>query len=186
MYNIPVVIFAGGKSSRMGQDKALLPFENFKSMSEFQYHKLSQLFNKVYLSSKTDKFDFECKVIQDNYEESSPLVGLLSSFEELQADEIFVLSVDAPLVDEKVIKKIMEENKPSSDATIAKSPSGLQPLCGIYKRSILPLAKQQLLEHNHRLGHLLDRAETTLVAFDDDKPFTNLNTPQEYKALLLS
>ena len=77
------VIFAGGKSSRMGEDKALLPFANYPTLTEFQQDKLSTLFDEVYISAKENKFDFDCKVIQDNDKENSPLVGLISVFESL-------------------------------------------------------------------------------------------------------
>ena len=60
------VIFAGGKSSRMGEDKALLPFSNYPTLTEFQHDKLSTLFDDVYISAKQNNFDFECRVIQDN------------------------------------------------------------------------------------------------------------------------
>ncbi len=186
MHNIPAVIFAGGKSSRMGSDKALLPFRNFSTLSAFQHHKLSLLFSDVYLSSKTNKFDFTCNVITDNYEESSPLVGIISLFETLDVDEIFVLSVDAPLVDKEVIEKLFlacEES--TSDAIIAKSPNGIQPLCGIYRRSILPLATRQLTLDNHRLTDLLNAAKLTSVVFNTDVPFTNLNTQAQYQKLFL-
>ena len=52
------VILAGGKSSRMQQDKALLPFGEVNSLAEFQYRRLSKIFSKVYISSKYNKFDF--------------------------------------------------------------------------------------------------------------------------------
>jgi len=186
MYDIPAVIFAGGKSARMGRDKALLPFEEFKSLSEFQHHKLSLLFKEVYLSSKKDKFDFPCEVITDSYEESSPLVGIISVFDKLDNDEAFVLSVDAPLVDQEVIEKLIEVSSDvQADAIIAQSPDGLQPLCGIYRRSILPLAKKQLEENTHKLKDLLQRARLKKVHFESRKPFTNVNTPEEYQNLLL-
>ncbi len=92
------VIFAGGKSSRMGEDKALLPFANYPTLAEFQQAKLSTLFDHVYISAKANKFDFECKVIQDIYTDNSPLVGLISVFETIKAEEVFILSVDAPFV----------------------------------------------------------------------------------------
>lgn len=187
MHNIPAVIFAGGKSSRMGSDKALLPFEDFTTLSEFQHHKLSALFSDVYLSSKTDKFDFPCDVITDLYEESSPLVGIISIFETLNVDEVFILSVDAPLVDEKVIDKIfLARSEENSDTVIARSPDGLQPLCGIYRRSILPLAKKHLALDNHRLTDLLNTAKSKAVIFHSNKPFTNLNTQEEYQKLFIS
>ncbi len=185
-YTMPAVIFAGGKSSRMGRDKALLPFAGFDTLSEFQHNRLNVLFDKVYISSKEDKFDFETTVITDLYEESSPLVGIISLFETLDTDALFILSVDAPFVDEEVITVLLKYTNKKVDAIIAQSPSGVQPLCGIYKRSILPLAQKQLKEGKHRLNSLLEQADTQFIRFDDDSPFTNLNHPHEYESALES
>ena len=66
-YKMPAVLFAGGRSSRMGQDKALLPFAGFKTLSEYQYRRLSEIFEKVYISSKEDKFDFQADILFDTY-----------------------------------------------------------------------------------------------------------------------
>ncbi len=178
------VIFAGGKSSRMGEDKALLPFANYPTLTQFQQDKLNTLFDKVYISAKENKFDFDCMVIQDNYTENSPLVGLISVFETLKAEEVFILSVDAPFVNKETIEKLLEHHESSFDVIVAQSPSGVQPLCGLYKRSILPLAYMQLKKGNHRLGDLLRLANTLFVKFDEDAPFTNLNRPEEYQKAL--
>jgi len=186
MDNIPAIIFAGGRSSRMGEDKALLPFEGYKTLSEFQYKKLQKCFHTVYLSSKEKKFDFECDVIVDTYTESSPLVALVSIFETLDVESIFVLSVDAPLVDAQVITKLFQAYDKSYDAIIAQSPNGLQPLCGIYHRSILTLAENAIENNMHRLTKLLDLANTCTVSFEEESLFTNLNYKHEYEKLLLS
>lgn len=180
----PAVIIAGGKSSRMGKDKALLPFATYPTLSEFQYHKLSNLFQKVYISAKEHKFDFDCRVIEDIYKENSPLVGIISVFETLDAEEVFILSVDAPFVDKETIEKILDHNESTLDAIVAQSPSGIQPLCGLYKRSILSLAYTQFKKENHRLSDLLDLANTLYVQFSEDKPFINLNRPEEYQEAL--
>jgi len=185
MYDIPAIIFAGGKSSRMGEDKALLPFENFKTLSEFQYKKLQKYFNTVYLSSKEKKFDFECDIILDTHAESSPLVALVSIFETLSVESVFILSVDAPLVDAKVISKLFQAYDKSYDAIIAQSPNGLQPLCGIYNRSILALAEDAIGKNIHRLTRLSKLANTYTVSFEDESLFTNLNYKHEYEKLLL-
>ena len=181
-YPMPAVIFAGGKSSRMGRDKALLPFAGYPSLAQYQQERLKKLFEKVYLSAKEEKFDFETVLIPDNYAVSSPLAGLVSVFETLDAEEVFILSVDAPFVDEAVIDRLMKEQRESYDAVIARTRSGLQPLCGIYRHSLLPLAKAALKENRHRLTHLLKEAKCRSVAFDDETPFANLNHPHEYEA----
>lgn len=176
----PLVIFAGGKSSRMGKDKALLPFGKYPTLAQFQYKKLSLYFQDVYISSKRDKFDFECRVIEDTHKEYSPLIAILSIFETLKVEEVFILSVDAPFVDKEVIETILKSRNNKSDIVVAKSPSGIQPLCGCYKKSIIPLAYAQLKKGNHKLRDLLALAHTQLVEFEKDEPFTNLNHPQEY------
>jgi len=178
------VIFAGGKSSRMGEDKALLPFGGYTTLAEFQQAKLNTMFKKVYISAKENKFDFDCMVIEDIYTENSPLVGIISIFETLKVEEVFILSVDAPFVNKETIQRLLEHNQTHLDVIVAQSPSGVQPLCGLYKRSILPLAYVQLQKDNHRLGDLLNLANTLFVKFDEDTPFTNLNHPEEYQKAL--
>ena len=184
-HSISAIIFAGGKSSRMGQDKSLLPFGEHKSLAAYQYAKLNRLFENVYISAKDDKFDLTNTVIQDIFQESSPLVGLISIFETLKVDEVFILSVDAPFVDKEIIEKLLEANDPLYDIVVAQSPHGVQPLCGIYKRSILPFAYTQLKKENHRLNDLLKLARTRVVPFEEEHPFANLNHPEEYQEALM-
>ena len=182
-YEMSAVLFAGGKSSRMGKDKALLPFGSYPTLSEFQYRRLSKLFKGVYLCAKENKFDFEASVIIDVYPQSSPLIGLISIFETLQADEVFILSVDAPFVNEQVIESLLGHSK-KGDAVIAKSPNGVEPLCGVYRRSILPLAKKHLKVEDHKLNSLLKEADTKFITFKESSTFINLNNPHEYKNAL--
>jgi len=182
MYDIPAILFAGGKSSRMGTDKALLPFKNFKTLSEFQHHKLQQVFNEVYISSKENKFDFDCNIIYDIYETNSPLIALLSIFETLDSENIFILSVDTPLVDNSIFNTLHEAHNLNVDVTVAKSPKSLEPLCAIYNRSIVPQIKSVLKKDMHKLQHLLKLVNTQTVQFKDATLFTNLNYMHEYKA----
>ena len=182
--NNTAVIFAGGKSSRMGKDKALLPFAKYNTLSEYQYKRLSKIFSHVYISSKSNKFNFDVNIIVDCYEDSSPLVALISVFETLDVDEVFILSVDSPFVTNKIIEKLYQEANKNSVAIIAKSKHGLEPLCGIYRRSILAHAKKALLLNNHRLVRLLEEVGVQKVEVDDSESFMNLNHPFEYEEAL--
>ncbi len=181
MYDIPAVVFAGGRSSRMGEDKALLPFGGASSLSVFQYQKLSRLFKEVYLSSKHDKFGFDAPILYDRYEESSPLVGLVSCFETLGCEELFVLGVDMPFVDEAVIKRLYHHRIAGVDAIIPQTDRGLQPLCGFYRSTILSYAVENLHTGIHRLHHLLRSVNTLPITIENESAFRNLNTPQEYQ-----
>ena len=178
------VIIAGGKSTRMGKDKALLPFGKCDTLTQFQYAKLEKFFSKVYISTKENKFHFESSLIYDKYEASSPLVAILSIFEALDVNSIFVLSVDTPFVNQKIIERIYMEDRDDIDIIIAKSPSGDQPLCGLYKKSILGHAYSQFKKGNHKLTDLLCLVNTKRVFFEEDNPFMNLNRPEDYKKAL--
>jgi len=176
------VIFAGGKSSRMKQDKALMPFGGYGTLAEYQYRRLSSYFSEVYLSAKNNKFEFNFKLVEDCYNDSSPLVALVSIFETLDTiDEIFVLSVDAPFVSMEVIEKIYVEAEPESSAIVVESTHGLEPLCGIYRRSMLTKAKEFLKADNHRLQALLKEVNVQRVRVEDKALFMNLNYPHEYE-----
>lgn len=187
MYDIPCVIFAGGKSSRMGEDKALLPFAGFNTLTQYQYVKLSKLFKNVYISCKDkSKFHFNAAFIEDKEDTNvyAPTIGFITAFEKLRSDKIFVLSVDTPFVSENEIKELLKSDDNSYDATIAKSDDGIQPLCGIYHISLLPSFNKMLQTNEHKLGFLLKNAHTKYVYFSQTQPFLNLNHPHQYQEAL--
>ncbi len=183
-YQMSAVIIAGGKSSRMKEDKALLRFGGYTTLTAYQYNRLKPHFLQLYISAKEHKFDLDAKVIIDRYAASSPLVALLSIFETLDDASIFVLSVDAPFVSVEVVQRLMEESSEKDEIIIAKSPGGEQPLCGIYRRSILPLLREQFAKKEHKLKALFAKASTKRVYFESDEPFANLNYPDEYHKAL--
>jgi len=187
MIDIPCVIFAGGKSSRMGEDKALLPFSNSPTLTQFQLQKLQKLFKYVYISCKNkDKFDFEANFIEDVKTDNifAPTTGFIAVFKELEAKSFFVISVDTPFISKNVIEKIIENDNPHAEATIARLACGIQPMCGIYHHSLKNKFIKMLDADNHKLGFLLKNSDTTYVDFEDEKPFLNLNNPYKYKEAL--
>jgi len=192
MLNIPCIIFAGGKSSRMGRDKALLPFGKFSTLIEFQVDKLSKIFSNIYISCKNkNKFEnlFDNKnieFIEDKIDKElfAPTAGFISIYDTLKTNRFFILSVDSPFVNFKEIMKILEFDIDENDATIAKTPYGIQTMCGIYHRSLEKKFNQMLDDDNHKLGYLLKSSNVKYVEFEDDKVFLNLNHPQEYEEAL--
>ncbi len=187
MFDIPCVIFAGGKSSRMGEDKALLPFGTSNTLTEFQLHRLQKLFKNVYISCKnSNKFDFETDFIEDVKTENTfaPTAGFVAMFEKLKDERIFVLSVDTPFVGEEEINKIIQYDNPHAEITIVQTACGNQPMCGIYHRSLQNKFITMLETSNHKLGLLIKESKTTYVKFENEEPFLNLNHPHEYKQAL--
>jgi molybdenum cofactor guanylyltransferase len=186
MLPLSCVLFAGGKSSRMGQDKSLLPFGDFSTLAQFQYERLKPLFQNVYISTKTaDKFGFNANFILDPIEvDYAPTAGFVSAFREISDKRIMVLSVDTPFVDESIFRKLIEADEEGLDAIIARTATGSHPLCGIYHRSLLEEFERMLRDGDHRLGKLLASRQTRYVEFEDEEALANLNHPHEYQEAL--
>lgn len=184
MFDIPCVIFAGGRSSRMGEDKALLPFSNSKTLTEYQLHRLQTIFSHVYVSCKTkEKFDFEANFIEDIQVDSlfAPSIGFISVFKTLKCERFFAISVDTPFIDPEIIQTIISRDSLHVEATIAKTSKGTQPLCGIYHISILSKLEEMLHSNNHKMNALLKHSQTKYIHFDNEQAFFNINHPDEYK-----
>jgi len=178
------VIFAGGKSSRMGKDKALLPFGGYATLAEYQYRRLLPLFERVSLSTKEDKFPFAAPLILDHdSEQSSPMVALASILSALKGDTVFVLSVDMPFVDAALIEKLFAAARlhPDASVIVARSPEGTEPLCAIYRTTLLPRVEDLLRQGEHRMHTLIKNISSVEVLCDRETPFANLNTPEDYR-----
>ena len=185
-YSIPAVIFAGGKSSRMGKDKSLLPFGGFPTLVEFQLHRLKKLFENVYISWKSEKVDLgkEISILDTDPNIFAPTIGLLSIFQKLESEYVFIFSVDAPFFGEREIGKVMDtfqNHIGEYEIYIPQHQKGLEPMIGIYSRKLYPKVANMVQNENHKLKHLISNSKVLKIDFDEVEPFTNLNYWSEYQ-----
>ncbi len=181
------VILAGGRSSRMGEDKALMPFGESSSLTRYQYRRLSEHFPRLYVSAKEDKFDGAFPLITDRYAVASPLAAIVSIFETLpETEAFFAIAVDMPFTGIDAIETLCRiAESEDSDIVAAETNGDTQPLCAVYKRSILPVAETMLRNDIHTLRRLLEQCDTRPVTLDEHH-FINLNTPEAYREALRS
>jgi molybdopterin-guanine dinucleotide biosynthesis protein A len=183
--NIPCVILSGGKSSRMGEDKSLLSFQSESTLIEYQYKKLSQFFKNVYISSKTNKFDFPCKIIYDTSEIYSPMIALQSILQTLNDEKVFIVTVDAPLLKEETIKLLIKKASCKDfNVTICADSIKTHNLIGLFDRVVLKEIDSMLGENNHRINTLLtQKIKLQTLFFEDKEQFVNINTKEDYLLL---
>lgn len=185
-FKIPCVILCGGKSRRMGEDKSLLPFSNSNSLTQYQYDKLKPFFDEIYLSSKIDKFDFDFNkekyLILDKGEEFSPIVALQTIFKTIKTKEVFIITVDTPLVSIDSIIKLINEAK-SSEICVAQT-LRTHNLCGVFSTKLEKFINKMLADDIHKVGYLLKNNNTKYIQFSNDDEFINLNNKDEYEKAL--
>lgn len=171
----------------MGEDKALLPFAGYSTLAQYQYVRLSKIFETVYISCKdASLFPFEANFIEDDKKSDvyAPTAGFVAIYKAIPDERFFAISVDSPFIDEKIITKLLHSDRDNVDATIAKTTEGIQPLCGIYHRTLEKTFQAMLDKEQHKLGLLLKNAKTAYTLFEEKKSFFNMNYPEDYKKAL--
>lgn len=177
------VILAGGKSSRMGQDKALLPFENFPTLTHFQVNKFKSAFKNVLVSAKFDKFNGEFELIKDIFEDFSPMNGLYSILSNFKNQNVFIIPVDMPFVSFKTIN-LLYENLDDYEICVAKDRKNLHSLCGIYSSNLSFEALNLYKNGVNKIRNLFKKSKFKSVLFKNSEEFLNLNYFSEYEKLI--
>lgn len=190
--NITACILSGGKSSRMGTNKALLDIGG-KSLIERTIELLDMIFSEVVISSnKPSKYDnFGKEIITDNYPHRGPLSGIQSVLSDSKTERNFIISCDMPIISKELIKYLVDY-KTDTKILLPQADGRIQQLCGIYSKSILPVVENLLIESqkpNSKLKgsifDLLDKVKVELVDVDKldfyhSNLFLNINTVEDY------
>ncbi len=187
--SLACAILAGGKSSRMGEDKALLPYGSFDTLAEYQIRKFSPYFDAIYLSCENrEKFHFVANFIEDQrgFTHRSPLLGIYSLLSNIKEDAVLVIGVDMPKITPELVDTLKQTylEYPQTDAIIAQSPRGIEPLCAIYTKAILPSLKSALQSDVLKLQHFIATLDVQKITFENEESFCNLNYPDQYRNLI--
>ncbi|WP_154461199.1 molybdenum cofactor guanylyltransferase MobA [Helicobacter pylori] len=182
--NIPCVLLAGGKSSRfitnnIQINKALMPFESYSSLLEYQYTRLLKLFKKVIISAKKSYELNAPYLLKRESDLFSPLFGIYNAFLTLQTPYIFFIPIDTPLVSFESIKALCGIKNFS--VVYAKSPTKEHYLISLWHQNILNALSYALKTQNYRLSDLVKNTSSVAMHFNKEEEFLNLNTLKDYE-----
>lgn len=183
---VSCVILAGGKSKRMGRDKALLPIGK-QIMLERLLDLVTPMFNETIIIvdrvKKLNSFALgKAKVYEDILENQGPLVGLYTGLVYSRNVTSCVLTCDMPLLDQSLLQKLLDGEEAGEDVICYSC----QPFPGLYRRRSRSLIRL-LLDHGKRaLKDYLRLAGVKSLALrgEEEKALVNMNTPEEYERIL--
>lgn len=181
------VILCGGKSTRMGQDKAglLIGKKTFLQQIEENLKDADEILLSV--KDRRDYPEIGARHIEDREADKGPLMGLCSALEECSYDKVWVMSCDMPLVNWDTVQKLEHYLTDGIDAVIPVDRTGKKyVLCAWYRKSTLEILKEQLESGDLKVKHMLGRLRVCYVAVegltDGSHKFQNINTREEYQA----
>jgi molybdopterin-guanine dinucleotide biosynthesis protein A len=188
------IVLCGGKSTRMGTSKALLPFGP-ETMLQRVVRMLSDLVAPIVVvaaaSQEVPHLPSDVIVTRDAREGRGPLEGLLAGLQALpeDVDAAYVTSCDVPLLVPGFVVQMLELAR-GYDATVMEVDGFLHPLSAVYRRATLPHVESLLAADRLRPAFLFDAVRTRRVhpaemtadpALDTLK---NLNTREDYEQAL--
>lgn len=171
------IILAGGKSSRMGTDKATLEYKG-KMLFDWSLQTIKPLCNQIVVSSNSPKLNnYGYKVIADIYTNAGPMAGIAACLEQSDNEIAIVIACDTPFIDTKVYETLLQHINSFDVVMACNETNYAQPLIACYKKSVLPFLNSQLQAGNYSLKSLLNIDKCKLQKFNSNQLSVNLNSP---------
>jgi molybdopterin-guanine dinucleotide biosynthesis protein A len=185
---VTAFVLAGGKSSRMGSDKAFLRLGDETLLSR-ALKLVGAVVSEVCIVGDARKFAAFGRVVEDVYRERGPLGGIHAALSGSTTELNLMLAVDLPFVTQELLQYLLSRAPESSaTVTVPRTGSGFQPLCAVYRRGFTEVAEQSLLEGKNKIDSLFARVGTCVVEENElvragfsGEMFRNLNTPEEFE-----
>jgi len=188
---LTAIILAGGKSSRMGQPKALLPFGG-EPLIVHNVRALHRHFTEIVVVTASNQAlpSLPVTLVQDEVAYQGPVGGILYGLRAASQEVCFITSCDAPFLNLSLITYLVSLIT-EHDVIVPYWEDRLQPLHAVYRRSVAPLLQDQLQRGELRPVFLYKKVRTYEVPAADIRrfdpeglSFRNLNSPEDYQAAL--
>lgn len=185
------IILAGGKSRRMGFNKAFLKYGD-KTFIEHQIARLNRIFDEIILSANDASLytHLNLPIVSDVMPERGPLGGICAGLIRSSSFHSFVIACDMPFIDERVILYLREQID-GYDVVVPRTNRGLEPLHAFYSRNCIQPMYRCLNEGRLRIIDFFSEVKVKIVDEQEfgklrepdvpAQPLINLNTPEEYQ-----
>lgn len=175
-------ILAGGASSRMGSDKALLDFRG-RTLLQHQLDLLRPLFPELIIGG--GRYDLGVRIVPDVLGERCALTGVHALLRGATTSRVFIVACDMPFLNPALIRDLL--GRPG-DVVIPVTARGPEPLHAVYDKACLPAIEATARAGEWKTTGFHKDVRVTLVDVDEAawavegrSPFTNANTPDDWR-----
>ena len=172
----------GGRSSRMGRDKALLPFRG-GALAQSVAHAVSEAAGSATLVGDPVRYaSLGYPAIPDLYPGEGPLGGILTALRNTSADWNLITACDMPQLDPAVLRGLLQTAAESgADALLPVGPEGRpEPLCAPYHQRCLAAFDGVFAKGIRRVTAAFEAVRTMRLPMAEVSLFQNVNTPEEW------
>jgi molybdopterin-guanine dinucleotide biosynthesis protein A len=176
-------VLVGGKSSRMGRDKALLRWHD-TTLAQHVAAVVAQAAGSATLVGDPERYGaLGYSVIGDRLPGSGPLGGIITALSASNADWALVVACDMPRVTPDLLRLLLKTAASAIPGCVFPvGPTGPEPLCAVYHRECLPALEKAAAEGRFKMREAVRALPAVPVAGIDPHCLTNLNTAHEFEA----
>jgi molybdopterin-guanine dinucleotide biosynthesis protein A len=179
------IILAGGKSSRMGTDKAMLDVHGIL-MIDHICSQLAPLFDSVIISSQDPDFSRAgMTVVKDLFPDNGPIGGIEAALRASTTERNFITTCDIPTIHTQLICNLMANLENCDISLFSFKQTNPEPLFAGYRKKVGIIALEQIKNKKLKLSDLFDKCQIQKVMHDDKSWYFNMNTPDEYRRFLI-
>lgn len=182
-------ILAGGKSSRMGTNKALLQFNNRRFIDRIADEMSGFSETLISVAQKGEYEDMGLPIVYDEHRDIGPIEGIYQIVRHASEEYVFICAADMPFMKRELIEYMTEFISSDYDCFVLMDEDHVHPLCAIYSKAVLPVIEELIGEGKYRLINILNRVRTKYIRLEytsfEKKLVRNINTRDEYKKMSL-
>jgi molybdopterin-guanine dinucleotide biosynthesis protein A len=186
------IVLAGGRSRRMGRDKALLPWGQGTLLGRVIQRLRPIAQETLVVASGTAAFgDLGARMVRDLIPGAHALGGLYTGLRLARYERCFVCACDMPFVNPALVSFLVDAAE-GVDCVVPETGEGLQPLHAVYNRSALPVVEQRARSGQYDLRELVVSLSARIIQKNavrkldpDSESFLNLNTSADYARAVL-
>ena len=187
MKTISAYIVAGGKSSRMGTDKGLLPLNNSLIVAHIYNALQSVVGDSIKVVSSNKEYDFlGCPRIEDIIPDKGPVGGIYTVLNDTSFPFNLIVSVDVPLISAELLQWIIDNHSEEYQLTQISVSGKTSPLIAIYDQSLLEIFKKSTESNNLRLRSIVEKLKVQTLEVPEkwQHQVQNINTKEEYQNIV--
>ena len=180
---VTAIILSGGKSSRMGRDKGLLPIDGIPLIERIA-GQLHGNFREVIVSGDPEKYRVaHARTVPDIEPDRGPLMGLLSTLRASESELNWVTTCDMPEPNLAFVRKMIRSIEDCDAVVPVDSEGWKQPLIGLYRKGVAECIEKQVADDKWSIRDLIRHLNVRYIPLTSGW-YRNLNTEEDYQHYL--
>jgi molybdopterin-guanine dinucleotide biosynthesis protein A len=194
MYSLTGIILSGGKSVRMGRDKAFIEIDGIPIIQRI-YDIFQKIFTEIIIVTNQKEFysGFKAKIVSDLIINNGALGGLYTGLFFSSNPYSFCVACDMPFLKESMIQYLIKQAN-GYDVIVPRTEDGLQPLHAVYSKNCLESIKNIIGIGKYKIIDFYPLVKTKIIEESEfisldinlnlmRESFVNINTPGELNFL---